>query len=159
MATNIYSGFPGVGKSRFFRFVIENNLKTMTGDCICADSDSSQFSFLPNGERNPNFVEDYIAHIKSQIGVREFLFISSHKEIRDALVNNGIKFNLVYPSRQDKDEYIRRYIERGSPDSFINLITENWDNWICELENFDKEGIATTHIQLERGAYLSDMLL
>jgi hypothetical protein len=49
-----------------------------------------------------------------------------------------------------KQEYIERYKQRGSSDSFINLISENWDNWITELEN--QKGCE--HRQLESGQFM-----
>ena len=80
--------------------------------------------------------------------------VSSHKEVRDALVENGIEFTLVYPDKSIKDEYIQRYIDRGSPDSFINLLTKNWELWIDELDN----QIGCDKIKLKEGEYLSDVL-
>jgi hypothetical protein len=70
------------------------------------------------------------------------------------LVENGIEFTLVYPDKSIKDEYIQRYIDRGSPDSFINLLTKNWELWIDELDN----QIGCDKIKLKEGEYLSDVL-
>ena len=80
--------------------------------------------------------------------------VSSHKEVRDALVQNGIKFTLVYPDISIKDEYIQRYIDRGSPEPFINLLTKNWELWIGELNT----QIGCNKIKLKEGQYLSDVL-
>ena len=52
-----------------------------------ADSDSSVFSWIEvNGkkERNPDFLSDYIEHIKSLIGKVDYIFVSSHGDVRDA---------------------------------------------------------------------------
>jgi hypothetical protein len=80
--------------------------------------------------------------------------ISSHKEVRDALVENGIFFTLVYPEPSIKEEYIQRYIDRGSSESFVNLLTSNWENWISELE----EQRGCDKIKLKEGQYLSDVI-
>ena len=37
--------------------------------------------------------------------------VSSHKEVREALVENGIFFTLVYPEPSIKEEYIRVVLE------------------------------------------------
>lgn len=130
MRTRIISAFPGCGKSHFFR---ENKETTL-------DSDSSLFSWTyhedGSKERNPEFPNNYIQHIKENIGKYEFILVSSHKEVRDALLDNCLFFYLVYPERfcdKSKDVYIQRYKERGSPESFIGLVEENWDDWIKEL--------------------------
>lgn len=82
------------------------------------------------------------------------ILISSHKEVRDALVENDLSFILVYPSRDIKDEYIKRYVDRGNNESFVDLLNKNWDNWLSELET--QEGCVK--IELKEGQYLSDVI-
>lgn len=130
MRTRIISAFPGCGKSHFHR---ENKETTL-------DSDSSLFSWIYHEdgtrERNPEFPNNYIEHIKENIGKYEFILVSSHEEVRNALLDNCLFFYLVYPDRfcdESKDMYIQRYIDRGSPESFIALVDENWDAWIHDL--------------------------
>ena len=111
------------------------------------DSDSSNFSWIVSDGvkiRNPEFPTNYINHIKENIGKYEFIFVSSHKEVRDALLDNNIFFYLIYPNMYDKDKFIQRYKERGSPESFIELVLKNWDSWIreCEFCNVGCENIS-----------------
>ena len=135
--TIIISAFPGCGKSHLFRNKGEKNI---------LDSDSSTFD-------KSNFPQNYIQHIKSNIGSADLILVSSHKEVRDALVENGIDFTLVYPNRQIKDEYIKRYIDRGNNENFVNLLQKNWDNWMNELD----EQIGCEKVELKTGLYLSDV--
>ncbi len=137
--TLIISAFPGCGKSHYFR---ENKDKI-----IVLDSDSSKFD-------KSDFPRNYIQHIKENIGKADVIMVSSHKEVRDDLVQNEIKFTLVYPDISIKDEYIQRYIDRGSPEPFINLLTKNWELWIGELNT----QIGCNKIKLKEGQYLSDVL-
>ncbi len=129
--TRIISAFPGTGKTMFY-----NANKEVT-----LDSDSSGFSWvrLCGGEkvRNPEFPVNYINHIKENIGKYEFILVSSHREVRDALKANCLYFYLVYPAQEDKEEYLKRYRDRGSPESFIRLLDENWDDWWrqCDFED------------------------
>lgn len=116
--TLIVSAFPGTGKSHLF-----NNTKLNI-----LDSDSSKFD-------KSKFPENYIAHIKENIGKVDVILVSSHEEVRNALVKNKIKFLLVYPNKSLKSEYVDRYKERGSNEKFIEKISDNWNNWIDELEN------------------------
>jgi hypothetical protein len=137
-STKVISAFPGCGKSHYFR---------NCGDKIVLDSDSSTFD-------KSDFPRNYIEHIKSNLGKADVIMVSSHKEVRDALVENEIEFTLVYPESSIKEEYIQRYIDRGSPESFVNLLTNNWENWIGELS----EQIGCEKITLNKGQYLSDVL-
>jgi len=136
--TLVLSAFPGCGKSHYFR---ENT------DKIVLDSDSSKFD-------KSDFPRNYIQHIKENIGKVDIIMVSSHKEVREALVDNGIQFTLVYPDISIKDEYIQRYIDRNSPESFINLLTKNWELWIEELENQTN----CHRIKLKENQYISDVL-
>ena len=136
--TLVISAFPGCGKSHFFR---ENK------DKIVLDSDSSKFD-------KSDFPNNYIEHIKKNIGKADIILVSSHKEVRDALVDNDIKFTLVYPDISIKDEYLQRYKDRNSPETFIKLLDDNWEIWIDEMNK--QKGCKK--IKLKKGEYLSDVI-
>jgi hypothetical protein len=129
MRTKIISAFPGTGKSYYHKLHPDTTL----------DSDSSNFSWVKdeNGnntkERNPNFPQNYIEHIKANIGKYEYIFVSSHKEVRDALLDNCLFFYVVYPDKEHKEEYIQRYKDRGNNESFIQLVDSKWDEWINDI--------------------------
>ncbi len=142
--TKIISAFPGTGKSYFHQ---NTGLQTL-------DSDSSTYSWVSKGVRNPDFPNNYISHIRDNIGSADVILVSSHKEVRDALVNGDIHYTLAYPDRSLKDEYVERFRQRGSPDTFVELVSTNWDNWISELEAQK----SCDHIRLSKGQYLSDVL-
>lgn len=150
MRTRIISAFPGTGKSYFYN---ENKETTI-------DSDSSKFSWVKDEqgnntkERNPNFPQNYIEHIKENIGKYEFILVSSHKEVRDALKDNCIFFYLIYPADSRKEEFIKRYIDRGSPSGFIKLIESKWEEWLKECE-FEMYGCSNVRMVLPN---LSDEL-
>ena len=135
--TYIIAGFPGVGKSW---------LKNKYGDKI-SDSDSSQF---PKDE----FPQNYINHIKSLIGNKIVILVSTHKEVLQELENNNIDYILVYPNRELKDEYLERYKQRGSPEGFINLLNNKWDEFHNDLENTKP----FKRIVLNKGEFLKDIL-
>ncbi len=145
----VISGFPAVGKSYFYATASERMLVTV------ADSDSSQFSWKRPGERHPDFPDNYMRHIKSLLGKRDVVLVSSHKEVRDALVANGIRFALVYPQRAIKEQYLERCCTRGSDNVFVELLDKMWDEWITELQ----EQPHCRHIELGLDEYLSDVIL
>lgn len=143
--TIVISGFPGIVKRYLF-----NNGKNM----LVIDSDSSNFSWLEPGVRDPEFPHNYMKHIKKNIGKYDIILVSSHKVVRDALRENNIPYTIYYPSMESKDIYINRYTERGNPESFIELVKENWGLWISEIEN----ETYPEKVKLEDGAFLSDYI-
>lgn len=128
--TKIISAFPASGKT----YVYEN-MKNK----VILDSDSSKFSWTENGDesikvRNPNFPQNYIAHIKENIGKADYILVSTHESVRKALDEAGIEYYLVYPEKELKEEWIGRCFIRGSKAEFCQLIADNWDKWIGQLE-------------------------
>ena len=128
MKTKIIAAFPGMGKSAFSNHHPE----------LCSDSDSSNFSWVKDEDgkntkkRNPEFPQNYIDHIKDLIGNYEYVFVSSHKEVREALEENCIFYYLVIPGIARKEEFIERYKNRNSPEGFIKFIEDNWTIWLDE---------------------------
>lgn len=136
--SSIISGFPGIGKSTVFaKFGAER----------VSDSDSSQFP-------KDNFPINYLNHIKMMQGKREFVLVSSHEAVREGLREYGMAYALVYPEQGLKDEYLKRYAERGSPSEFIEMMDEKWDAFILGCQQ--QQGC--NHIVLTAGQYLVDVL-
>lgn len=127
--TKVISGFPGVGKTKFFKSAINDNT-------VILDSDSSNFSWLPGKmgiERDPDFPNNYISHIKANMGKADYILVSSHQEVRDKLREEDIIYYLVYPALECKSEYLERYRRRGSKFEFIQFMNKNWENFIKQL--------------------------
>ena len=82
------------------------------------------------------------------------ILVSSHKDVRDALLKKGIPYVLVYPNREIKDEYIQRYKDRGNNDAFVELLDKNWDIWMDEME----EQKGCYKVKLDSGQYLTDVI-
>lgn len=145
MKTKVISGFPAVGKSYLY-----NNHKELK----VLDSDSSKFSWESEGVRHPDFPNNYIRHIKRNLGVVDVIFVSSHKVVREALENNGIDYTIVYPNISLKGEYISRYINRGNDDSFIEFLNDNWEEFITDIENER----FPVKVELQKGQYMKDVI-
>lgn len=145
--TVVISAFPGVGKSFLFKKLIKKGVKVL-------DSDSSKFSWESEGVRNKNFPNNYIEHIQENIGEVDFIFASSHKEVRLGLELAKIEYNLVYPHESLIKEYVSRFEKRKNDEKFISFIKANWFDFINELKN-DK---TNRKIELLSGMYLSDVI-
>ncbi len=133
--TIVISAFPACGKSYCFNHY-QDSLSML-------DSDSSEFSWLKDAEgkntkeRNPDFPQNYIEHIKKNLGAVDVIFVSSHEVVRRALAQNNIKTLMVYPAVHLKDEWLRRFRARGNHESFIDFISSNWDQFIADIDNED----------------------
>ena len=143
----LISAFPGTGKSTIHKKAEEYNLikchiavDKETGEVTrdipripgvrVFDSDSSLFP-------KDNFPANYIAAIKETIELcpHVVILISSHEEVRDALKAAGLEYDLVYPNQSLKDEYVQRYEQRGSPESFVRLMNDRWEQFILSCSS------------------------
>lgn len=135
--TIIVSAFPGTGKTYFW----------VNTDLEVVDSDFSKFD-------KKDFPQNYINHIKSLIGVKDIILISSHDKVCDVLRQETIPYILVYPSRECKEEYLERYRNRNNDPKFIDLMDKRWDDFIASC--YERSGCS--HIVLAPGQYLSDII-
>ena len=146
----VISAFPACGKSFYFK----NNGRSL-------DSDSSNFQWLQGEDgsriRNPEFPNNYIKHIKENMNNNniDFIFVSSHEEVREAMQKENIPYVLVYPNSDLLAEWIGRCYLRGSTIAFIERLRENWDSWV---ETCHKDEYADFKVELQSGQYLSEYL-
>jgi hypothetical protein len=131
MKTLVISAYPCCGKSYAFKNYQES--------FSILDSDSSDFSWIytENGEkvRNPKFPQNYINHIKENLGKVDVIFVSSHLAVRQAMTEAGIHYYTVYPERGCLKEWIRRMEGRGSSEEFICFQATHWYEFMNAIEN------------------------
>ena len=156
--TVVVSAFPACGKS----YVFENQSK-ISPELTCLDSDSSEFSWIKdeNGnntkERNPAFPDNYIQHIKENIGKVDIIFVSSHKDVVNALEDNEITWVKVVPDRICKEEWIGRFWLRGNDDNFISFISNNWDDFTDISNDYTYEFMTGT-VKIQPTEYIENSL-
>lgn len=149
MGIYVISAFPGLGKSYATKKLVEEGFSV-------SDSDSSHFN-------KEHFPANYIEHIKSKIqdyrdmktDSPKFIFVSTHKEVRDALIENGIKFVIYYPEIGSKESIFDRYKERGSNEAFIKHLEANYENWIEEIK---EDTSIENKYPLQDGVFIYDVV-
>jgi len=135
--TLIISAFCGTGKT----YLCENsNKKIIEFECWKYDK-----SVFPN---------NCVADIKSKIGEVDIIFISTNPLVLNALTKIGKKIILIYPEFKLKNEYIKRYSNRGSSDDFMLMLSKYWGSWLREI----KENKGCQHIRLKTGEYIVNVL-
>ncbi|AKA61965.1 hypothetical protein Pm5461_100 [Proteus phage vB_PmiM_Pm5461] len=123
----IVCAFPGTGKSYATEQFLKYGIKV-------SDSDSSNFD-------KSEFPQNYIKHLKEMRYKQTLTFASSHKVVREALLKEKVPFYVVVPDISLKDEYLKRYKQRGSNESFIKLISDNFETWINEIIDDGNKGL------------------
>lgn len=143
--TIIICGFPGIGKSTFFKEFGEKY--------ECYDNDSSNYDdkFFPN---------NYIFDIEENIGKYDYIFVSTHEDVIDLLCKKGIKHSIFYPSKESREIYIKNYRKRGNNSDFVDNLEMNFFDWINDLDNrYNKIDPNVERLyKLRVGRYLSDVI-
>jgi hypothetical protein len=129
----IICGFAGIGKSYFAK-------RTRS-----VDLESTPFN------KNWEIYSNVAIHMSNN-GYN--VLLSCHKEIRDMLRSKEIKFITVMPDVNLKEEYIQRYMDRFNTIEFIKLMTENFEKFITEIKENEKNIVI-----LKSNEYLIDVVL
>ena len=151
----IISAFPGIGKTTLVQ-TSKNYIDLESSDYKWLDIDKT----LPIEERkgtaktiNPDFPNNYIKKISELTDMGFNVLISSQKEVREALQAQGIKYTIVLPSLDMKEEMINRYLSRGNQENFVNLLKTNYEKFVEDLAMDPNEKIVLKH-----GEHLSDVV-
>lgn len=141
--TIVISAFPTLAKTTY-----ANNHDDVL------DLESSVYSKKVDGSKNEEFPKNYVDMIKYHLinNNWRYIFVASHKETRDALKADKIKFYILYPTLEKKQEVLECCKNRGNTPEFIKLIEENYDVWVNEMSN------EPNSYGLEPGEFISDEL-
>ena len=85
--------------------------------------------------RNPDFPNNYIKHIKENLGKVDVIFVSSHLSVREAMTVAGIDFCTVYPYPEMLNEWVGRMFQRGDNQFFIKNQITKWNEFTKNIEN------------------------
>lgn len=151
----IISAFPGIGKTTLVQ-TNKNYIDLESSDYKWIDIDKT----LPIEERkgtaktiSPDFPGNYIKKIIELTDMGFNVLISSHKEVREALQAQGVKYTIVLPSLDMKEEMINRYLGRGNQENFVNPLKANYEKFVEDLAMDPNEKIVLKH-----GQHLSDVV-
>ena len=106
--------------------------------------------------RNPEFPQNYIRHIKENIGKVDIIFVSSHLNVRKAMEDAGIKYITIYPKDTMLNEWIGRMYLRGNDEKFIDFIIDNWDDFMTDIKH-EPHGYSLH--QLGHSQYIDEKLI
>lgn len=151
----VISAFPGIGKTTLVQ-TNKNYVDLESSDYEWIDIDKALSIEERKGTAktiNPDFPENYIKKIIGLTDMGFNVLISSHKEVREALQARGIKYTIVLPSLDMKEEMINRYLSRGNQENFVNLLKTNYEKFVEDLSMDPNDKIVLKH-----GEYLSDIV-
>ena len=144
----IVYAFPATGKTYLCR---------KNGNCIELSSEKYHWLDIDMKEKNKGhynilnleWPNNYLEAIKKAQKEYNFVFITHSGS--ELCKKNNIHYDLIYPTKECKKEYIERMQKRDNNKDFIKNMTDNFDAYISEL---DEDDYPDEKIKLKPGEYL-----
>ena len=89
------------------------------------------------------------------IGKVDYIFVSSHLVVRQALESTGIKYFTIYPEIDLLDEWVGRMYRRGNDKSFIDFQIKHWNEFV---NGIDAEPHGKSVRRLKSGQHIIDAM-
>lgn len=155
----IIAAYAGTGKSFFARKYPNEaiDLCSMPYTWLLADSSGGEYEGGKGAKyllSNPAYPDNYIAAILDAQKKYKYVLIPSNIWLLMTLeLEYDLPIILCYPAIDLKDEYVKRYIQRGNSSEFIGIFAGDWENRIHNLTvNAD-----CSRIVLNSGMFLTDV--
>lgn len=124
MTAILISAFPGLGKTYLYQ-QYKDRLKIL--------------DLSTDGFEDDEFPGNYISEIVKRLNDYDLILLSSNKDVRYALNDAGIDFDLFYPSKERKNELIEIYVKNRKSRDFIMNLDHNFNSLIDEIEDENLE--------------------
>lgn len=115
----IVSSFPGCGRQY---------LKTNCRDGITVEN------VKVSDYETDGFPDNYVDYVLSIVDKTDIVLISSHPAICEELNSRGVDFNLFYPERSRRNEFVENFVMAHKPAKQIQEIDNKWAEWIDLIE-------------------------
>ncbi len=158
----IIAGFSGIGKSTFCREVAEavdfdcmpfkySNLDSLlvSGRSIEELKASPELDFVCNWESA--YLEAILACRRQN--PQACIVIPSAARVLRGLERSGVPFLLCYPRPEAREEYRRRFEQRGNTARFIEIFIGGWEHWMKSL----RQDPCTIRLEMKPSEYLLDL--
>lgn len=144
--------FPGTGKT---------TLCNINKNCIELASEDFHWQIFEKSESdkgtynvlNKDWPINYLSAIIKASNEYDYVFITHSGSV--LCQQNGISYDIVYPSLSCKEEYIDRMRSRGNNEAFIENMQSNFGYYIESCKN---DSFAIEKIELSKGQFLSDAI-
>jgi len=102
---------------------------------------------------NSEYPENYINAILQNMKKYKYIIIPSDRRVLEGLQSLQIQYVLCFPEGTAKEEYRKRYIQRGNTEEFFHIFIDGWDGFMKSFRD-DTYG---TKIVLAENEYLLDI--
>ena len=99
--------------------------------------------------------EDYVDRVMEKVPDNDIVFINSDKIVRDAFNQRGINYDLFYPSKERKIEFVENLVRKRLSSSEIRDFDRNFDKMVDEIDDEESDNYFK-HKLVEKGHFLAN---
>lgn len=143
----IISSFVGCGREY---------LKKAYGDRIKIFDAVENISIVDEtNQTNQDLLDGYINKVMEVVDDNDIVFVGSSNAVREALNERNIDYDLFYPSKERRAEFIEnQVIKRANPKN-IQKLDRYFDEWVENIDNDDSEN-CFKHKLTNKGEFIAN---
>ena len=156
----IIAAHAGTGKTRFANTIFDATdficmpYKYYLPDGMMSCEESEHMKADLGLDIRDEWPDNYVKAVINQYNENRYVIIPPVMSVLSALRDEEIPYILCYPERSAKNEYERRYKERGNSEDFLDIFIGHWDRFLDQM----KSDPGKHHIIMKSNEYLTDLL-
>jgi len=141
-------GFPGIGKSS-----VNSDLRIADADCewlkflVPENAPLHSREVMEHTQRDPSYPDNYWNYVRAVDA--DIVLLNCHISLLGTVDRERLL--LVYPAPDLKEEYLRRYAQRGDNESYIRYMESAFDEIVAAVKHspYRKYEVTDPHIYLQ----------
>jgi hypothetical protein len=143
----IISSFIGCGRE-FFKNVYGDKIKIF--DAV----DEIPLTDI-DGKINSDLLDGYVNETLNATNNSDIVFIDFSNTVRNAFNERNIDYDLFYPSKERKNEFIENQVIKRTKPKDIQTLDRNFEKWVDEIDD-DKTDNCYKHKLANKGEFIGN---
>ena len=87
------------------------------------------------GKISQDLLEEYYNKVMDNVDSYDMVFIDSSTSIRDIFNRHGVDYDVFYPSKERRGEFIENQVRKKTKPEVIRSLDKNFEKWIQEIDD------------------------
>ena len=88
-----------------------------------------------DGKVNGDLLEEYVNKVMDVVDENDIVFIDSAKQIREAFNEKGIDYDVFYPAKERRGEFIENQVRKRAKPTEIRDLDKNFEKWVQDIDD------------------------
>ncbi len=87
------------------------------------------------GKISQDLLEEYYNKVMDNVDSYDIVFIDSSTSIRDTFNKHGVDYDVFYPSKERRGEFIENQVRKKTKPEVIRSLDKNFEKWVQEIDD------------------------